>query len=106
MYNAALAINALGIEYRYDQFHEKTIIGFSGAEVTHEVKPLVGELTDNTLMRLRMLISSRFNVDLDDKPIYDAVKALALTNCFDPVLDMLSAAQAGWDKTPHSTPGS
>jgi hypothetical protein len=101
MYNASLAIIALDIECRHDLFHERTIIGFRGDDMKHEVKPIIGELTDSGLMRLRHLVSDRYGFDPDDKPIYDAVKSLALEHCFDPVLDLLDVAQAAWDKTPR-----
>jgi predicted P-loop ATPase len=60
-----------------------------------------GKLTDAALLRLRQLFSDRYGFDPEDKHIRDAVKTLALENCFDPILDMLDKAQAGWDDTPR-----
>jgi len=97
MFNARLAIGALDIECRHDAFHDKMLIGFRGDEVQHEIKLIAGEMTDHALLRLRNMVSARFGFDPGDKPIYDAVMSLALENCFDPVLDMLDAAQAEWD---------
>lgn len=97
MFNARLAIGALNIECRHDAFHNKMLIGFRGDQVQHEVNLIAGELTDHALLRMRNMVSARFGFDPGDKPIYDAVMSLALEGCFDPVLDLLDAAQAEWD---------
>jgi hypothetical protein len=95
-YNARVAIESLGIECRYDVFHDKMLIGYRG-DVKHEVQTLIGELSDNTLVRLREIISRQFNFDPHDKHVLDAVKALCLEHCFDPVLDYLDGVQPNWD---------
>jgi hypothetical protein len=97
MHNARLGIMAMGIECRHDLFRDVTIIGFKG-EASHEIRPLMGELTDAALLRLRFLFSNKYGFDLDDKNVLDAVKIRAFENCFDPVLDMLNLAQGAWDK--------
>ena len=101
LHNARVAITALGVECRYDLFHDKTLIGYQGDEVQHEVRELVGEASDNALMRLRQMASECFGFDLTSLHIRDAVTTIALDHCFDPVLDMLEAAQRDWDKTPR-----
>jgi len=96
-HNVRLGLVAMGIECRHDLFRDVTIIGFKGDEVTHEVKPLIGELTNAALLRLRLLFSERYCFDPEDKNILDAVKSLAYENCFDPILDMLTEAEGKWD---------
>jgi predicted P-loop ATPase len=101
LYNARLGILEMKILCRHDLFRDITIIGYVGDKNVHEIKPLLGELTNAALIRLRHLFSERFGFDPEDKHIFDAVKTLALENCFDPILDLLDQAQAGWDKTPR-----
>lgn len=99
--NARLAIMALDIECKQDLFHDKMLIGFRNDEVKHELQQFIGEMTDNALIALRQLISKTFGFDPDSKHVYDAIKSLALDHCFDPVLDMLSEAEAKWDGKPR-----
>jgi hypothetical protein len=99
MHNARLAIAALGVECSYDVFHSKMLFGFRGDDVRHELKSIIGEVTDDGIIRLRQLMSDRFGVDLEDKATRDAVKSMALDHCFDPVCDMLDKAEAEWDGT-------
>jgi hypothetical protein len=96
-YNVRLGIPAMGIECRHDLFRNVTIIGFKGDKITHEIKLLIGELSNATLLRLRHLFSDRYCFDPEDKNILDAVMSLAYENCFDPILDMLAEAEGNWD---------
>jgi Virulence-associated protein E len=96
MHNARLGVNALGIECSYDTFHNKLLFGFAG-DVKHEVQSLLGEVSDNGIMALRQLMSTRFKFDLTEKHIRDAVVSLALEHCFDPVLDLVDKVEADWD---------
>jgi hypothetical protein len=97
LHNARLAITALGIECRQDTFHHKTLVGYSGDAVQHELQSVVDEVTDDVVLRLRLIISDHFGVDFGELPIRDAVRSLALDHCFNPVLDMLAKAEAEWD---------
>jgi predicted P-loop ATPase len=97
MHNARLAITALGIECRYDTFHNKMLFGFKDDGVCHAVEHIVGEVTDNGIIALRQLMSDTFGFDFTDKHPRDAVISLALEHCFDPVVDMLAQAEANWD---------
>ena len=63
LYNARLAITTRGIVCRYDLFHDKILIGYQGDEIQHEVRDLVGEVTDNALTRLRQMVSEHFGFD-------------------------------------------
>jgi hypothetical protein len=97
MHNARLAITGLGVECSYDTFHNKLLFGFKDDSVRHAVEHIVGEVTDNGIIALRQLMSDTFGFDLTDKHTRDAVISLALEHCFDPVVDMLAEAEAGWD---------
>jgi predicted P-loop ATPase len=97
LYNARVGIMAMKISCRHDMFRDITIVGYLGDNVTHEIKPLLGELTDATLLMLRNRFDSLFGFDPEDKHIRDAVRILALDYCFDPILDLLNKAQGEWD---------
>lgn len=97
MHNARLAITALGVECRYDMFHNKLLFGFKDDKVRHTVEHVVGEVTDNGIIALRQMMSDTFGFDMTDKHTRDAVISLALEHCFDPVVDMLAEAEKNWD---------
>jgi len=97
MYNARLAITALGIVCSRDVFHNKTLFGYRDDKVKHELQSIVGEVSDDGIIALRQLMSERFGFDLEDKATRDAVKSLARENCFDPVVDLIDKADAEWD---------
>ncbi|MBR1216198.1 VapE domain-containing protein [Bradyrhizobium sp. JYMT SZCCT0180] len=97
MHNARLAITALGVQCSRDTFHNKTLFGYSGDSMRHELKSLVGEVTDDGIIMLRQMMSEHLGVDLEDKATRDAVKSLALEHCFDPVRDMLDNAEKNYD---------
>lgn len=97
MHNARLCIDALGIKCRHDTFHNKLLVGFDG-DVMHEVQLLVGEVTDNTILALRTIISKRYGFDPEDKHTRDAVQSIALEHCFDPVCELIDEAQRVWEQ--------
>jgi Virulence-associated protein E-like domain len=97
MHNARLAIVALGIECKYDTFHNKLLFGYQDDTTRHTVEQIVGEVSDNGIIALRQRMSDTFGFDLTDKHTRDAVISLALERCFDPVADVLNEAEANWD---------
>jgi len=97
MHNARLAITALGIACRRDTFHNMTLFGYRGDTVKHELQSILGEVSDDGIIALRQLMSVRFGFDMEDKATRDAVKSLAVENCFNPVCDMIDKAEADWD---------
>ncbi len=97
LYNVRLGIVAMGIRCRHDLFRDVTTIGFEGDDVVHEIRPILGEVTDAAMMQLRNIFSERWGFDPEDGYIFAAVKTLAFENCFDPILDLLSEAEANWD---------
>jgi hypothetical protein len=99
MHNAREAIIALGVECSYDTFHNALLFGYTGDHVRHEVQAMVGEVSDNGIIRLRQAISVCFGIDIEEKATRDAVVSIAMEHCFDPVRDMLDQAQGEWDGT-------
>ncbi|MCK1488725.1 hypothetical protein IVB25_40130 [Bradyrhizobium sp. 193] len=97
LHNARLAITALGIECSYDMFHNKLLFGFKDDTTRHALEQFLGEVTDNGIIALRRMMSDTFGVDFHDKYTRDAIISLAIDHCFDPVVDMLAQAEAGWD---------
>ncbi|MCK1669249.1 MULTISPECIES: virulence-associated E family protein [unclassified Bradyrhizobium] len=97
LYNARIAIDALGIECSYDTFHEKLLVGFKGDAAKHELTQIEGEVSDHVIIRLRQILSEQYGFDFTEQYVRDAVISLALENCFDPVCDMLDEAEADWD---------
>jgi predicted P-loop ATPase len=97
MHNARLGINALGIKCSRDTFHNKTLFGFGDDAIKHELQSLLGEVTDDGIIALRQKMSDKFGFDLEDKATRDAVRSLALENCFDPVRNLIDKAEADWD---------
>jgi hypothetical protein len=97
MHNARLAITELGIECSFDTFHNTMLVGYKGDEVQHQLQDIVGEVSDNVIIRLRRIMSERYCLDFTERFTRDAVISLALEHCFDPVCDLIDEAQAGWD---------
>jgi predicted P-loop ATPase len=97
MHNARLAITALGIECSYDTFHNKLLFGFKDDSMRHVLEQFFGEVSDNSIIALRQMLSDHLGLDFTDKYTRDAVISLALEHCFNPVEDMLAEAEANWD---------
>jgi predicted P-loop ATPase len=97
LYNARVAVTGLGVECRYDLFHHKIILEYRGT--VHEWSG--GELDDIALTRMRQFVSEQFDFDPGAIHLLDAIKTIAVEHCFDPVLELLDAAQRDWDKKPR-----
>jgi predicted P-loop ATPase len=89
--NTRIAIQALAIECSRDEFHDRRLIG--GALMAD----WAGELSDNAIQMLRVLIHDRFDFDPGTNNAYDAAVQLCNRNRFDPVLDYLDAVDKDWD---------
>ena len=96
-HNAKAGLVNMGITAKHDLFHDVTIIGHRDSGTQADVRPLHGELSDPTLIRLRTMFSEVYGFDAGANNIYDAVRALAFENCFDPVLDLCDEAQRLWE---------
>ena len=94
MTNAKVAITALGLECRYDLFHNRMLV--AGEPLQRWTSP---ELSDNVTSILRDHIRFRFGFDPTKTGVQDACETLCLARRFDPVLDYLDSLQ--WDQRPR-----
>lgn len=90
--NARVAIQALGIICRYDEFHDRMLVG------GHQIGQWAGELSDAVTVVLRQVIIENFGFDPGKDHVADAATALCLENRFDPLLDYLDGLK--WDGVP------
>jgi predicted P-loop ATPase len=91
--NAVIAIRALGIVARHDLFHHRITVTYKGEEKTvHE-----GLLVEDTTSAVRSLVNNTYRIDCGDNLTLAAIKEIARSNAFDPVLDLLDGCQAKWD---------
>jgi hypothetical protein len=81
--NTMVAIDKMGIQCRYDAFHDKLIVE------GHELKISVGESIDDICLQIRTEIIQREKFDPGNQNTYDAVRRICLANKFDPVVDYL-----------------
>jgi hypothetical protein len=79
--NTRLAVEDLGIECRYDTFHDRMLLG------GHSIGQWAGELSDNACLVMRNIIRKQFNFEPNAATMLDAARQLALRNQFDPVCD-------------------
>jgi hypothetical protein len=87
--NARAAIQALGIECRYDIFHDKFLVG------GNVIGQWAGEMSDAACLMIRETIHKTFGFDPGKQCILDAVGQLSLRNQFDPICQYLDALK--WD---------
>jgi Virulence-associated protein E len=89
--NARRAIRALGINCRYDVFHDRFLVD----------SPLLkGDGTvDQKVLVIRGKVDKAFKFDPGTNNTFDAVIQIGLDNKFNPVLDYLDALK--WDGTPR-----
>ena len=91
--NARTAIKALGITCAHDTFHDRMTVG------GQVLQQFTGEISDNTVHMLRLMVEQTYRFDAKLENLHDAVVELALQNQFDPVADYLDALQ--WDGVPR-----
>ena len=87
--NARAAITALGIECRYDVFHDRKLVG------GHAIEQWAGELSDHACHMVRVLIKATYGFDPHKENTHDAAIQLCLQRQFDPVGDYLDSLM--WD---------
>jgi len=90
--NARIAINALGIDLRWDNFHHKIVVRYHGQSATISE----GILLDRHILCIRSLINNTYRIDCGDFT-WPAIQEIAYNNTFDPVLDYLDECQGKWD---------
>jgi hypothetical protein len=89
--NARLAIETLGIDCRYDIFHDRKLVG------GHVIEQWAGELSDHACQMLRVVIKERFGFDPGKENTNDAAVQLCLQHQFDPARKYLDGQE--WDGT-------
>ncbi len=97
LFNARQAVTLLGIVCRYDVFHNRLLISARDGDEVEIDHRILGDVSDDSLLALRQIISDAFGFDPSDTFVRDAVLSLANQNRFNPVLDMIDLAQANWD---------
>jgi hypothetical protein len=85
--NARRALRVLGIDCRYDRFHDKLLINGESDNLDH------------LALALRQTIHKAYKFDPGTKNTIDALIQLCRENEFDPVADYLNGLT--WDKTPR-----
>ena len=93
--NAMIAVKAMRLECRYDEFHDKVIV--KGYENVANGDVL--ENLDNTLAKLRERVLRGYGFDPGKEYLADALKTECLDHVFDPVRDYLDSLK--WDGTPR-----
>jgi hypothetical protein len=85
--NARRALRALGIDCRYDRFHDKMLVNGESGNLDH------------IALMLRMKIHKAFKFDPGTKNTLDALVQLCKENEFDPIAAYLNGLT--WDGTPR-----
>jgi predicted P-loop ATPase len=91
--NAIVALNTLGLDCRYDIFHDRIIV--KGKEYVSSGDVL--ENLENVTLKVRQAVLGRFGFDPGMNFMYDALRLRCLDRVFDPVWDYLDGLK--WDGT-------
>lgn len=92
--NTVIAIELLGLECRYDTFHDRyTINGTAFGNGPPE------QVSDAVSRKLRLMIRDAFKFDPGSSNAMDALQAASEANQFHPVLNYLDGLR--WDKVPR-----
>jgi predicted P-loop ATPase len=87
--NARVAIEALGVSCRYDEFHDTVVIE------SDDIENLSSGNADHDGHLLHLAMHDRFRFDPGKEHVHDAMIQIALRNRFDPVCDYLRGFK--WD---------
>lgn len=87
--NARLAIGRLGLTCEHDVFHDKLRLGGQA------IGQWAGEVTDNAVHILRVIIAQQYRFDPGTQNAYDAAVQECLQNPYDPVRHYLDGLK--WD---------
>ena len=88
-WNTLVALDKLGVECRYDEFHDKMLVS------THSLENGGVENLDNVALMIRHEILSRWKFDPRIDNVVSALTHRCLKNTFDPVKDYLAGLR--WD---------
>lgn len=91
--NARVAIDGLGIVCEHDTFHGKMLLG------GHAIDQWAGELSDEAIQMLRVVIERQFRFDPGLVNAHDAAVQECLQHPFDPVRNFLTGLT--WDGLPR-----
>ena len=91
--NARAALRMLGVACAYDEFHDRMHVA------GHPVGQWVGDLTDNAVHMLRVVIQQQYRFDPGTVGVYDATVQECLQHAYDPVQDYLDGL--AWDRRPR-----
>jgi predicted P-loop ATPase len=91
--NACVAIDALEVTVRYDDFHDEILIE------SENLPAVRGTNADHSAHLLRGAIRAQFGFDPGKNNTIDALFYLALSNRFDPIKEYFDALV--WDKVPR-----
>lgn len=94
-HNTIEALNALGVEFRFDDFRGQKVIG-----IDHHVQDYSGVLTDRAEVYLRRQVRLRFGFDVGKDALHEAITELCEINRFDSLRDHIDALPL-WDGTPR-----
>jgi predicted P-loop ATPase len=93
--NALAAVDSLGIECRYDLFHDKIVID----QQKLDMKAEVANNLENVTLKIRQKVLDEFEFDPGAQYTFDALRARCMDHLFDPVKDYLDGLQ--WDGVPR-----
>lgn len=91
LWNTRVALNKLGIGFSHNLFDGKKYIG--GMELNNEVG---GQVTDDAVTALRVLIRDKFDFDPGPNTIWQAVNLFCRENAYHPVKDYLESVRGKW----------
>ena len=87
--NAKRAVAGLGLKVRYDEFHHRAFIERQGGTSIR--------VDDKIVLMLRDEITAAYGKEFGLLHVGEAIMTLAYLNGFNPVVEMLAEAEAGWD---------
>jgi predicted P-loop ATPase len=94
--NALIAVEELGVDCRYDLFHDKVIVkGYDFGMWSGNAL----ENLDNVVLKIRQAILLKFGFDPGKTYVLDALLTNALDHAFNPVRDYLDSLR--WDGAPR-----
>ena len=97
LFNTELAVAALGIVCSENVFHKLIELSVGGDARAALSTMVHGEATDRAIKFIRKSINDRYGFDPTDAYVRDAVIMKAMNNQYNPVVDMLDAAERDWD---------
>lgn len=98
--NAKIAVDALHIKCRYNEFKQQIELSYAGESVVLQ-EIAAGSFNERVTHRIRDVIEARFDFDPTEKHVHDALHSLAYADSYNPVVQYLDDCQARWDGEPR-----